>query len=203
MFVMQTSPIDNKVSTLLQSPCGDNCVDVFVLDDGTFGFEEYRRDPAEDESGANPPCPCDGSRPRRSAAVARFASILVLPLLFLSLEASAVAEASTEPTLAPTSADSPTPVAEDPSGESAASARVAAHRAGMQLIGFLLGEWKGSMRYFVDGAWTEPAPFGGRFDATMKDKYVEGEVVGAGYRWVVSYDQVQNVYRMSSRDEVS
>ena len=26
------------------SPAGDHCVDVFARDDGTFGFEEYRRD---------------------------------------------------------------------------------------------------------------------------------------------------------------
>lgn len=31
----------------LQNPYGDYCVDIFARPDGTFGFEEYRRD-AED-----------------------------------------------------------------------------------------------------------------------------------------------------------
>jgi hypothetical protein len=26
---------------------GDHCVDIFVRDDGSFGFEEYRRDPED------------------------------------------------------------------------------------------------------------------------------------------------------------
>jgi hypothetical protein len=34
----------------IETPDGDRCVDVFRRDDGTFGFEEYRRD-IEDPSG--------------------------------------------------------------------------------------------------------------------------------------------------------
>jgi hypothetical protein len=29
------------------SPTGDYCVDIFERDDGTFGLEEYRRDPED------------------------------------------------------------------------------------------------------------------------------------------------------------
>ena len=34
----------------IETPNGDRCVDFFRRDDGTFGFEEYRRD-IEDPSG--------------------------------------------------------------------------------------------------------------------------------------------------------
>jgi hypothetical protein len=47
VFAMQTPPMSNKVLTSLESPYGDYCVDVFVRADGTFGFEEYRRDPED------------------------------------------------------------------------------------------------------------------------------------------------------------
>ena len=40
----------SKVLTSLENSAGDHCVDIFVRADGTFGFEEYRRDP-EDVSG--------------------------------------------------------------------------------------------------------------------------------------------------------
>jgi hypothetical protein len=40
----------HKVLASLDSAYGDYCVDVFVREDGTFGFEEYRRDP-EDGAG--------------------------------------------------------------------------------------------------------------------------------------------------------
>ncbi len=43
-------PASIKVLTSLENAAGDHCVDIFVRDDGTFGFEEYRRD-AEDVSG--------------------------------------------------------------------------------------------------------------------------------------------------------
>ena len=36
-----------RVVTSFDSPAGDHCVDIFVRDDGTFGFEEYRRDPED------------------------------------------------------------------------------------------------------------------------------------------------------------
>ena len=39
-----------SVLTSLENSSGDHCVDIFVRTDGTFGFEEYRRDP-EDMSG--------------------------------------------------------------------------------------------------------------------------------------------------------
>ena len=39
-----------KVLNSLENYAGDHCVDIFVRTDGTFGFEEYRRDP-EDASG--------------------------------------------------------------------------------------------------------------------------------------------------------
>lgn len=43
-------PASMKVLTSLENSAGDHCVDIFVRLDGTFGFEEYRRDP-EDERG--------------------------------------------------------------------------------------------------------------------------------------------------------
>ncbi|TMH44180.1 MAG: hypothetical protein E6H49_15515 [Betaproteobacteria bacterium] len=43
-------PASIKVLKSLENSAGDHCVDIFVRGDGTFGFEEYRRDP-EDVSG--------------------------------------------------------------------------------------------------------------------------------------------------------
>ena len=43
-------PASPKVLKSLENSAGDHCVDIFVRDDGTFGFDEYRRDP-EDMSG--------------------------------------------------------------------------------------------------------------------------------------------------------
>ena len=43
-------PASVKVLTSLENSTGDHSVDIFVRIDGTFGFEEYRRDP-EDLSG--------------------------------------------------------------------------------------------------------------------------------------------------------
>ena len=40
-------PLKNTVLASLEDCHGNHCVDVFVRADGTFGFEEYRRD-AED-----------------------------------------------------------------------------------------------------------------------------------------------------------
>lgn len=40
----------DKVLRSLQNPAGNLCVDLFVREDGTFGYEEYRRD-AEDARG--------------------------------------------------------------------------------------------------------------------------------------------------------
>ena len=33
-----------RVTASFNNPAGDRCVDIFARDDGTFGFEEYRRD---------------------------------------------------------------------------------------------------------------------------------------------------------------
>jgi len=37
----------NKVLASFENPSGDYCIDVFVRDDGTFGFDEYRGDPED------------------------------------------------------------------------------------------------------------------------------------------------------------
>jgi hypothetical protein len=36
-----------RVVASFNNPSGDLCVDIFVRDDGMFGFEEYRRDPED------------------------------------------------------------------------------------------------------------------------------------------------------------
>jgi hypothetical protein len=40
----------NKVARSIETDDGGRCVDIFVRPDGTFGFEEYRRD-VEDARG--------------------------------------------------------------------------------------------------------------------------------------------------------
>ncbi|NQV83414.1 MAG: hypothetical protein HQ494_06290 [Rhodospirillales bacterium] len=40
----------NKVMRSINTPDGGRCVDIFLRPDGTFGFEEFRRD-VEDPSG--------------------------------------------------------------------------------------------------------------------------------------------------------
>lgn len=40
----------NRVLRSIETPDGSRCVDLFVRPDGTFGFEEYRRD-SEDGRG--------------------------------------------------------------------------------------------------------------------------------------------------------
>ena len=40
-------PMGIKVLASLENPYGGYCVDVFVRENGTFGFEEYRRDPED------------------------------------------------------------------------------------------------------------------------------------------------------------
>jgi hypothetical protein len=37
----------NKVLSSVENQAGDHCVDIFVRADGSFGFEEYRRDPED------------------------------------------------------------------------------------------------------------------------------------------------------------
>jgi hypothetical protein len=39
--------VSTHVVASFDSPAGDHCVDIFVRDDGSFGFEEYRRDPED------------------------------------------------------------------------------------------------------------------------------------------------------------
>jgi hypothetical protein len=39
--------VSTRVIASFNNPAGDHCVDIFVRDDGTFGFEEYRRDPED------------------------------------------------------------------------------------------------------------------------------------------------------------
>ena len=41
---------ENRVLRSIETPDGGRCVDLFVRPDGTFGFEEYRRD-SEDGRG--------------------------------------------------------------------------------------------------------------------------------------------------------
>ena len=47
---MMTMIAKPKVVDSLQNSEGDRCVDIFIRADGTYGFEEYRRDP-EDGAG--------------------------------------------------------------------------------------------------------------------------------------------------------
>lgn len=44
---------ENKVLQSIETPDGGRCVDIFRRPDGTFGFEEYRRE-AEDGRGWYP-----------------------------------------------------------------------------------------------------------------------------------------------------
>jgi len=37
----------NKVLASLENSYGDYCVDIFAREDGSYGFEEYRRDPED------------------------------------------------------------------------------------------------------------------------------------------------------------
>jgi hypothetical protein len=37
----------HKVLTSLENAYGDYCVDIFLREDGTYGFEEHRRDPED------------------------------------------------------------------------------------------------------------------------------------------------------------
>jgi hypothetical protein len=41
-------PPRNKVLNSVENRFGDFCVDIFERPDGTFGFDEYRRDPEDD-----------------------------------------------------------------------------------------------------------------------------------------------------------
>ncbi len=48
------NPRPGRVVASFNNAFADHCVDIFVRDDGSFGFEEYRRDP-EDPGGWYPP----------------------------------------------------------------------------------------------------------------------------------------------------
>lgn len=37
----------DRVVASISNPEGDHCVDIFVREDGTFGFEEFRMDPED------------------------------------------------------------------------------------------------------------------------------------------------------------
>ena len=39
--------MSNRVLASLENPWGHQCVDIFVRENGTFGFEEFRRDPED------------------------------------------------------------------------------------------------------------------------------------------------------------
>ena len=41
---MTAPPARNQVVASINNPAGDHCVDIFVREDGSFGFEEFRRD---------------------------------------------------------------------------------------------------------------------------------------------------------------
>ena len=43
----EEAPARNQVVESINNSTGDHCVDLFVRDDGSFGFEEYRRDPED------------------------------------------------------------------------------------------------------------------------------------------------------------
>jgi hypothetical protein len=43
----QLEPMGDKVLASLENSSGDHCVDILARADGTFGFEEYRRDPED------------------------------------------------------------------------------------------------------------------------------------------------------------
>lgn len=51
---------ENKVLKSIETPGGDRCVDLFRRPEGTFGFEEYRRE-IEDGRGWQP-IGCHGGR---------------------------------------------------------------------------------------------------------------------------------------------
>ena len=44
---MTTMMVKPKVLDSLQNAEGNRCVDIFIRADGTYGFEEYRRDPED------------------------------------------------------------------------------------------------------------------------------------------------------------
>ncbi|QJR13569.1 hypothetical protein [Usitatibacter palustris] len=41
---MEFAHLPNRVVQSINNETGDHCIDIFVRDDGTFGYEEYRRD---------------------------------------------------------------------------------------------------------------------------------------------------------------
>jgi len=47
MIIRREIQVAAKVLNSIQNDAGDHCVDIFRRDDGSFGFEEYRRDPED------------------------------------------------------------------------------------------------------------------------------------------------------------
>jgi hypothetical protein len=62
-----------------QTPAADRCVDVFARPDGTFGFEEFRRDP--EDMGAWTPVSYFSHREYGSAESALGAAVGAVPWL--------------------------------------------------------------------------------------------------------------------------
>jgi hypothetical protein len=62
-----------------QTPEADRCVDIFSRSDGTFGFEEFRRDP--EDMGAWTPVSYYSGREYPTAAAARIAARQAVPWL--------------------------------------------------------------------------------------------------------------------------
>jgi hypothetical protein len=67
-----------------QTPEGDRCVDVFWRPDGTFGFEEFRREP--EDMGAWMPVAYFSGRHFPTEEKARSAAIKAVPWLALLID---------------------------------------------------------------------------------------------------------------------
>jgi hypothetical protein len=72
------------VFTSIENTCHDRCVDLFSRPDGSYGFEEFRRDP-EDRGEWTPTSYYSGSR-YETAELAFDAATRAVPWLALRLE---------------------------------------------------------------------------------------------------------------------
>ena len=63
-----------KVLASFENPSRDHCVDVFRRDDGSYGFETYRRDPEDAGRWTRIGYHADGVYPSRPAAEAAAAA---------------------------------------------------------------------------------------------------------------------------------
>ena len=68
-----------KVLASPSTPAVDRCVDIFSRPDGTFGFEEFRRDP--EDMGAWTPVAYYSEREFTTEAAARAAALAAVPWL--------------------------------------------------------------------------------------------------------------------------